>query len=147
MIKCISRITKCAHDAEEDISLLFNSQVCKRLWTEFKFESPHEPKAFRSQSMGVSFSYTDSPLIRIFVIIMRKISKFQTSFLFGVGNEKRHPQMEKQYIPSPEKQKCIEPVVNSPVPTLTIHSFLMSIFVSLGGFIFSYDIGQILGFL
>ena len=36
---------------------------------------------------------------------------------------------------------------DSPVPRLTIHSFIMGVFVSMGGFIFGYDTGQISGFL
>jgi SP family sugar:H+ symporter-like MFS transporter len=33
------------------------------------------------------------------------------------------------------------------VPRLTIRSFIMGVFVSMGGFIFGYDTGQISGFL
>jgi SP family sugar:H+ symporter-like MFS transporter len=36
---------------------------------------------------------------------------------------------------------------DSPVPRVTIHSFIMGVFVSMGGFIFGYDTGQISGFL
>lgn len=36
---------------------------------------------------------------------------------------------------------------DAPVPRLTIHSFIMGVFVSMGGFIFGYDTGQISGFL
>ncbi|KAI9733793.1 MAG: hexose transporter hxt1 [Claussenomyces sp. TS43310] len=36
---------------------------------------------------------------------------------------------------------------DSPIPRLTIHSFIMGVFVSMGGFIFGYDTGQISGFL
>lgn len=46
-----------------------------------------------------------------------------------------------------EKQKYNGPYDNSPVPRLTIHSFIMGVFVSMGGFIFGYDTGQISGFL
>lgn len=37
--------------------------------------------------------------------------------------------------------------VESRIPRLTLHSFIMGIFVSMGGFIFGYDTGQISGFL
>lgn len=47
----------------------------------------------------------------------------------------------------PEKQKYVGPYDDSPVPTLTLHSFIMGVFVSMGGFIFGYDTGQISGFL
>jgi SP family sugar:H+ symporter-like MFS transporter len=36
---------------------------------------------------------------------------------------------------------------DSPVPRLTVHSFIMGVFVSMGGFIFGHDTGQISGFL
>ena len=36
---------------------------------------------------------------------------------------------------------------DSPIPRLTIHSFIMGVFVSMGGFIFGYDTGQVSGFL
>lgn len=35
----------------------------------------------------------------------------------------------------------------SPVPRLTLRSFIMTLFVSLGGLIFGYDTGQISGFM
>ncbi|EPE25624.1 MFS general substrate transporter [Glarea lozoyensis ATCC 20868] len=34
-----------------------------------------------------------------------------------------------------------------PIPIVTIHSFIMGVFVSIGGFVFGYDTGQISGFL
>ncbi|KAK2745863.1 hexose transporter hxt1 [Myotisia sp. PD_48] len=37
--------------------------------------------------------------------------------------------------------------VNTPIPRLTCHSVVMGIFVSMGGFIFGYDTGQISGIL
>jgi SP family sugar:H+ symporter-like MFS transporter len=46
-----------------------------------------------------------------------------------------------------EKQKYVGPYDNGPVPRVTIHSFIMGVFVSMGGFIFGYDTGQISGFL
>jgi MFS transporter, SP family, sugar:H+ symporter len=49
--------------------------------------------------------------------------------------------------PHSEKQKYVGPYDDSPVPRLTIHSFIMGVFVSMGGFIFGYDTGQISGFL
>jgi SP family sugar:H+ symporter-like MFS transporter len=38
-------------------------------------------------------------------------------------------------------------LVDTPVPLLTWRSFIMGVFVSMGGFIFGYDTGQISGFL
>lgn len=40
-----------------------------------------------------------------------------------------------------------EPVVDTPIPLLTWRSFVMGVFVSMGGFCFGYDTGQISGFL
>ncbi|PYI01595.1 monosaccharide transporter [Aspergillus sclerotiicarbonarius CBS 121057] len=44
-------------------------------------------------------------------------------------------------------EKSEEPIVDTPIPLLTWRSFLMGIFVSMGGFLFGYDTGQISGFL
>ena len=52
--------------------------------------------------------------------------------------------------PTPDdvpQAKHAGPYDNSPVPRVTIHSFIMGVFVSMGGFIFGYDTGQISGFL
>jgi SP family sugar:H+ symporter-like MFS transporter len=38
-------------------------------------------------------------------------------------------------------------LVDTPIPLLTWRSFVMGILVSMGGFIFGYDTGQISGFL
>ena len=46
-----------------------------------------------------------------------------------------------------EKKKYVGSYDNSPVPILTLHSFIMGVFVSMGGFVFGYDTGQISGFL
>ncbi|RAL15580.1 sugar porter family MFS transporter [Aspergillus homomorphus CBS 101889] len=40
-----------------------------------------------------------------------------------------------------------EELVDTPIPLLTWRSFLMGVFVSMGGFLFGYDTGQISGFL
>lgn len=48
---------------------------------------------------------------------------------------------------STEKSNYVGTYDNSPVPRLTLHSFIMGVFVSMGGFIFGYDTGQISGFL
>lgn len=44
----------------------------------------------------------------------------------------------------PEKKGSYD---DAPIPYITIHSFIMGVFVSMGGFIFGYDTGQISGFL
>ncbi|KAL5354955.1 general substrate transporter [Aspergillus floccosus] len=47
----------------------------------------------------------------------------------------------------PEVAPTGEAVVDTPIPLLTWRSFVMGIFVSMGGFCFGYDTGQISGFL
>ncbi|KAL3424911.1 High-affinity fructose transporter ght6-like protein 1 [Phlyctema vagabunda] len=44
-------------------------------------------------------------------------------------------------------EKYRGPYDDSPIPRVTIHSFIMGVFVSMGGFVFGYDTGQISGFL
>lgn len=46
-----------------------------------------------------------------------------------------------------EREKGHGEVVDTPIPLLTVRSFIMGIFVSMGGFLFGYDTGQISGFL
>ncbi|PWY81618.1 monosaccharide transporter [Aspergillus sclerotioniger CBS 115572] len=48
---------------------------------------------------------------------------------------------------NPNHEKSGEVIVDTPIPLLTWRSFLMGIFVSMGGFLFGYDTGQISGFL
>lgn len=44
-------------------------------------------------------------------------------------------------------EKGYRDVVDAPIPLFTWRSFVMGIFVSMGGFLFGYDTGQISGFL
>ncbi|KAJ5937768.1 Major facilitator superfamily domain general substrate transporter [Penicillium verhagenii] len=46
-----------------------------------------------------------------------------------------------------EREKNAGDLVDTPIPLFTIRSFIMGIFVSMGGFLFGYDTGQISGFL
>ncbi|KAJ5490872.1 High-affinity fructose transporter ght6 [Penicillium diatomitis] len=46
-----------------------------------------------------------------------------------------------------EHEKGAHDVVDTPIPLLTWRSFLMGVFISMGGFLFGYDTGQISGFL
>lgn len=50
------------------------------------------------------------------------------------------------HITNPLVEKGVE-LVDSPIPLLTWRSVVMAILVSMGGFIFGYDTGQISGFL
>jgi SP family sugar:H+ symporter-like MFS transporter len=72
---------------------------------------------------------------------MGKLSKFKAQLPFG-----RTSQSDTEGSQS-EKQKYVGPYDNTPIPRVTIHSFIMGVFVSMGGFIFGYDTGQISGFL
>ena len=46
-----------------------------------------------------------------------------------------------------DQEKTAGPLEDSPVPFLTLRSFFLGAFVSVGGIIFGYDTGQISGFL
>ncbi|KAJ5291246.1 hypothetical protein N7478_000497 [Penicillium angulare] len=46
-----------------------------------------------------------------------------------------------------EREKGPGDVLDTPIPLFTVRSFVMGIFVSMGGFLFGYDTGQISGFL
>lgn len=46
-----------------------------------------------------------------------------------------------------EREKGHGEVVDTPIPLLTLRSVVMGILVSMGGFLFGYDTGQISGFL
>ncbi|PYI20573.1 general substrate transporter [Aspergillus japonicus CBS 114.51] len=48
---------------------------------------------------------------------------------------------------APIQEAKEEELVDTPIPLLTWRSFLMGVFVSMGGFLFGYDTGQISGFL
>tara|TARA_R110002060_G_scaffold11007_3_gene16292 strand:+ start:674 stop:1033 length:360 start_codon:yes stop_codon:yes gene_type:complete len=76
---------------------------------------------------------------------MVTLSKLKAQLPFGAGNRNSTSDGEASHH---EKQAAYNgPYDNSPVPLLTIHSFIMGVFVSMGGFIFGYDTGQISGFL
>ncbi|KAI1837261.1 hypothetical protein DTO006G1_2404 [Penicillium roqueforti] len=51
------------------------------------------------------------------------------------------------HIPANEQENGPGDVVDTPIPLLTWRSFIMGILVSMGGFLFGYDTGQISGFL
>jgi SP family sugar:H+ symporter-like MFS transporter len=82
-----------------------------------------------------------SPTVSILDITMGKISK-QLNLLRFRREKATSSETERS-----EKNKYVGPYDNSPVPILTIHSFIMAVFVSMGGFVFGYDTGQISGFL
>ena len=76
---------------------------------------------------------------------MVTLSKLKAKLPFGAGNRNSTSDGEASHH---EKQAAYNgPYDNSPVPLLMIHSFIMGVFVSMGGFIFGYDTGQISGFL
>lgn len=62
--------------------------------------------------------------------------------LLRPGHEKGTPSSE-----GGVSKRHAGPYDDSPIPRVTIHSLIMGVFVSIGGFIFGYDIGQVSGFL
>lgn len=46
-----------------------------------------------------------------------------------------------------DREKAPSDAVDTPIPLLTWRSAVMGLFVSMGGFVFGYDTGQISGFL
>jgi hypothetical protein len=91
--------------------------------------------------------YELPPPVSIYDIAMGKLSKQLNSLPFRrdkrISTDGSTTHSEKQM----EQQKYNGQYDNSKVPLLTIHSFIMAVFVSMGGFIFGYDTGQISGFL
>ena len=91
--------------------------------------------------------YGLSPPVSIYDIAMGKLSKHLNALPFRrekrISTDGSTTHSEKQM----EREKYTGPYDNSKVPLLTIHSFIMGVFVSMGGFIFGYDTGQISGFL
>ena len=87
--------------------------------------------------------YELSPTIGILDIIMGKLTKFKAQLPFA----NRKASSSDGETSHSEKLPYVGPYDNSPIPRVTIHSFIMGVFVSMGGFIFGYDTGQISGFL
>ncbi|OAX84231.1 hypothetical protein ACJ72_01393 [Emergomyces africanus] len=73
---------------------------------------------------------------------MKTISK-----LFGLGAYSPSEALGRRLSLTDEEKARADGLVNSPVPWLTWRSFIMGVFVSMGGFIFGYDTGQISGVL
>jgi len=53
----------------------------------------------------------------------------------------------RESVSTAEHEKGHGDLVDTPIPLFTVRSFIMGIFVSMGGFLFGYDTGQISGFL
>lgn len=65
---------------------------------------------------------------------------------FGLGTVPP-PSAEDGHTSVPEEEKGPRELVETPIQRLTWHSFAMSTLVSMGGFIFGYDTGQISGIM
>jgi len=56
-------------------------------------------------------------------------------------------EVQRESVCTTDREKDNGDVVDAPIPLFTLRSFIMGIFVSMGGFLFGYDTGQISGFL
>ncbi|KAJ5147143.1 High-affinity fructose transporter ght6 [Penicillium atrosanguineum] len=56
-------------------------------------------------------------------------------------------ELPRESLSTTDHEKGHDDTVDSPIPLFTLRSFIMGIFVSMGGFLFGYDTGQISGFL
>ncbi|KAJ5676913.1 MFS monosaccharide transporter [Penicillium maclennaniae] len=56
-------------------------------------------------------------------------------------------ELPRESISPTDREKGDAATVDTPIPLFTLRSFIMGIFVSMGGFLFGYDTGQISGFL
>ncbi|KAJ5161661.1 hypothetical protein N7492_007053 [Penicillium capsulatum] len=56
-------------------------------------------------------------------------------------------ELPRESVSTVEREKDAGGVVDTPIPLLTWRSSIMGLFVSMGGFLFGYDTGQISGFL
>lgn len=56
-------------------------------------------------------------------------------------------EVPRESVSTVEREKGQGDIVDTPIPLLTWRSSIMGIFVSMGGFLFGYDTGQISGFL
>jgi SP family sugar:H+ symporter-like MFS transporter len=68
-----------------------------------------------------------SPTIATLDITMGKLSKFRAQVPFPSWNTMTSSDGEGSHA---EKEKYVGPYDNSPVPRLTVHSFIMGVFVS-----------------
>ncbi|EEQ91354.1 hypothetical protein RJZ56_007008 [Blastomyces dermatitidis] len=72
---------------------------------------------------------------------MAKLSRF-----FGLEKYNPSAALERR-LSQVDQEKLGEEFVNTPIPWITWRSFIMGVFVSMGGFVFGYDTGQISGVL
>jgi MFS transporter, SP family, sugar:H+ symporter len=80
--------------------------------------------------------YVFSPAVAILDITMGKLSKFKPQVPFTVWKGKTSSDGEGSHSEK-EKEKYVGPYDNAPIPRLTIHSFIMGVFVRLFPLFFS----------
>ncbi|KAI5301838.1 hexose transporter hxt1 [Ascosphaera pollenicola] len=74
---------------------------------------------------------------------------------FGFGTKRSDEQLDASpdvihsgHSATADKESFVDDnTIDTPLPLITVHSFLLCILISMGGFIFGYDTGQISGFL
>ncbi|KAF3398393.1 High-affinity fructose transporter ght6 [Penicillium rolfsii] len=72
---------------------------------------------------------------------------FKNLFQKRTGDLYTDTDVPRESVSTAEREKAANDVVDTPIPLLTWRSALMGVFVSMGGFLFGYDTGQISGFL
>lgn len=72
---------------------------------------------------------------------------FKNVFKKRTQDAYRDNDVPRESVSTVEREKGAHERVDTPIPLLTVRSFVMGVFVSMGGFLFGYDTGQISGFL
>ncbi|KAJ5578335.1 uncharacterized protein N7459_007299 [Penicillium hispanicum] len=72
---------------------------------------------------------------------------FKKAFQKRTENLYADNELPRESVSTAEREKGHQDMIDTPIPLLTWRSFTMGVFVSMGGFLFGYDTGQISGFL
>lgn len=105
-------------------------------YSEISISTESSCKAFLPKSFAYCYSVASSTSS-----IMKLLSKFRN------GKQEPLPPADNSGRTSGSHEKMHATYDDSPLPRLTMASFTMGVLVSMGGFIFGYDTGQVSGFL